>query len=82
MTDASGQTPVKRPGVLGRLRAWFLTGLLVTAPVLLTVYITWAAIELIDRNQSSRSGTTNSAAPDGVGARTSATKSAIVKSIS
>ena len=48
MTDASGQTPVKRPGVLGRLRAWFLTGLLVTAPVLLTVYITWAAIELID----------------------------------
>ena len=48
MTDASGQTPVKRPGVLGRLRSWFLTGLLVTAPVLLTVYITWAAIELID----------------------------------
>ncbi|MGB1176827.1 MAG: DUF502 domain-containing protein, partial [Candidatus Puniceispirillaceae bacterium] len=48
MTDKSGQTPVKRPGVLGRLRSWFLTGLLVTAPVLLTVYITWAAIELID----------------------------------
>ena len=48
MTDASGQSPVKRPGVLGRLRSWFLTGLLVTAPVLLTVYITWAAIELID----------------------------------
>ena len=48
MTEASGQTPVKRSGVLGRLRSWFLTGLLVTAPVLLTVYITWAAIELID----------------------------------
>jgi uncharacterized membrane protein len=48
MTEASGQTPVKRTGVLGRLRSWFLTGLLVTAPVLLTVYITWAAIELID----------------------------------
>ncbi|MGB2321056.1 MAG: DUF502 domain-containing protein [Candidatus Puniceispirillaceae bacterium] len=48
MTDKSGQTPVKRPGVLGLLRSWFLTGLLVTAPVLLTVYITWAAIELID----------------------------------
>ena len=48
MTDASGQTPVKRSGVLARLRSWFLTGLLVTAPVLLTVYITWAAIELID----------------------------------
>ena len=48
MTEDSGQPPVKRPGVFGRLRSWFLTGLLVTAPVLLTVYITWAAIELID----------------------------------
>ena len=48
MTDETGTTPVKRPGLLGRLRSWFLTGLLVTAPVLLTVYITWAAIELID----------------------------------
>jgi uncharacterized membrane protein len=33
---------------LPRLRSWFFTGLLVTAPVLLTVYITWAAIKLID----------------------------------
>jgi len=48
MTKAPGQTPVKRTGILARLRSWFLTGLLVTAPVLLTVYITWAAIELID----------------------------------
>ena len=38
---------VKR-GLLARLRGWFFTGLLVTAPVLLTVYITWAAIKLID----------------------------------
>ena len=38
----------KRPGVFGRLRSWFFTGLLVTAPVLLTVYITWWAIQLID----------------------------------
>ena len=41
------QEIVKRK-LLGRLRGWFLTGLLVTAPVLLTVYITWAAIKLID----------------------------------
>jgi hypothetical protein len=34
------------------------------------------------RNNSSCKGTTNSAAADGVGARTSATKSAIVKSVS
>ena len=37
-----------RRGVLARLRGWFFTGLLVTAPVLLTVYITWATIKLID----------------------------------
>ena len=35
-----------------------------------------------ERSNSARSGTTRSAAPDGVGARSSATKSAIVKSIS
>lgn len=39
---------VVRRGLLARLRSWFFTGLLVTAPVLLTVYITWAAIKLID----------------------------------
>ena len=37
-----------KPRLLARFRGWFFTGLLVTAPVLLTVYITWAAIELID----------------------------------
>jgi uncharacterized membrane protein len=37
-----------RRGLLPRVRGWFFTGLLVTAPVLLTVYITWAAIKLID----------------------------------
>ena len=48
MTENDATAPVRKPGFLGRLRSWFLTGLLVTAPVLLTVYITWAAIELID----------------------------------
>lgn len=38
----------RKPTLFGRLRSWFFTGLLVTAPVLFTVYITWAAIELID----------------------------------
>jgi len=37
-----------KPGFFGRLRSWFFTGILVTAPILLTVYITWAAIQLID----------------------------------
>jgi len=33
---------------MGRIRSWFFTGLVVTAPVLLTIYITWSAIEIID----------------------------------
>ena len=48
MNDADKPTQVRKPGLFGRLRSWFLTGILVTAPVLLTVYITWATIELID----------------------------------
>jgi len=48
MLNNDSKTPAKRGGVFGRLRSWFFTGLLVTAPVLLTVYITWAAIKLID----------------------------------
>ena len=48
MTEEAGQTVPKRGGFFARLRSWFFTGLLVTAPVLLTVYITWSAIQLID----------------------------------
>ncbi len=46
INDSDPET-LKR-GLLARFRGWFFTGLLVTAPVLLTVYITWAAIKLID----------------------------------
>ena len=45
----TGDTNITRKtGLFGRIRSWFFTGILVTAPVLLTVYITWAAIQLID----------------------------------
>ena len=45
----TGDTKLTRKsGLFGRIRSWFFTGILVTAPVLLTVYITWAAIQLID----------------------------------
>ena len=37
-----------KPTFLSRLRGWFLTGLLVTAPVLLTIYITWLFVDVID----------------------------------
>jgi len=48
MTDLRNDDDTVKRGLLARIRGWFLTGLLVTAPVLLTVYITWAAINLID----------------------------------
>jgi uncharacterized membrane protein len=37
-----------RIGMMGRLRAYFLAGILVTAPVAITLYLAWAVINLID----------------------------------
>lgn len=48
MAINDSEPEILKRGVLARFRGWFFTGLLVTAPVLLTVYITWAAIKLID----------------------------------
>ena len=48
MNIRENEPEIIKPGIFARLRGWFFTGLLVTAPILLTVYITWAAIELID----------------------------------
>jgi len=33
---------------LSKVRSWFLTGLLVTAPILLTIYITWLFVDIVD----------------------------------
>ena len=52
MTDPTQPLP-RKGGFLARMRSWFLTGLLVTAPVLLTVYITWTAVQLIDSQVAS-----------------------------
>jgi uncharacterized membrane protein len=52
MIETNDETEIVKPGFLARIRGWFLTGLLVTAPVLLTVYITWATIQLIDSQVS------------------------------
>jgi uncharacterized membrane protein len=48
MVIKNNKLDVARRGFLARLRRWFFTGLLVTAPILFTVYITWATIKLID----------------------------------
>lgn len=52
MTQTNTTTQSNKPGGFARIRGWFFTGLLVTAPVLLTLYITWAAIKLIDSQVS------------------------------
>ena len=41
-------TSVQKVSFFGKLRSWFFTGLLVTAPVLLTLYITWLVVDLLD----------------------------------
>ena len=46
MSDTS--TPPVKKTIFGRLRGWFLTGLVITAPVFLTLYITWVIIDLLD----------------------------------
>lgn len=37
-----------RPGFAGRLRTWFLTGLLVTAPIVVSLYVTWVVVHSVD----------------------------------
>ena len=41
--------PAKRPGIFTRLRNYFLTGIIVTAPIALTIYLTWQFIDWVDR---------------------------------
>lgn len=40
--------PTRKMGVLARLRTYFLTGLVVAAPVSITIYLTWWFVTLID----------------------------------
>jgi len=51
--DATPQAPAParppRHGFFHRLRNWFLTGLIVTATIGLTIYLTYAFIDFVDR---------------------------------
>ena len=40
--------PAKRLGFFTRLRNYFLTGIIVTAPIALTIYLTWQFIDWVD----------------------------------
>ena len=46
-TPQSGEK-AKRLGLIGRLRNYFLAGLLVTAPIVITVYIAWVVVNFVD----------------------------------
>jgi uncharacterized membrane protein len=51
LTDDPSEVPaedVSRASAMYRLRNYFLTGLVIAAPLFLTVYITWAFVEWID----------------------------------
>ena len=38
----------KRLGLVGRLRNYFLAGLLVTAPIVITIYVVWVVVNFVD----------------------------------
>ncbi len=44
------KTAEKRDGLLTGLRGYFIAGLLVTAPISITVYLTWAFLMFVDTN--------------------------------
>lgn len=45
--------PLPRPSAWTRLRNWFLAGIIITAPIGLTIYLVVITIEAIDRNVKS-----------------------------
>ena len=48
MTTPFDDEPPKRPGLIARLRSSFLTGLVVIAPVAMTIWLIWSVIGWID----------------------------------
>ncbi len=53
MTKSSSPDPDSSPLRLGagaRIRAWFLTGVIVSAPIGLTMYLTYVFVSWVDRN--------------------------------
>ncbi len=48
MNTPFDEEPHRRPGLLARLRGSFLTGLVVIAPVGLTIWLIWSVVGWID----------------------------------
>src|SRR5437879_5333449 len=50
---AAGAAPAPKPirlGLSGRLRAYFFAGILITAPIGITIYLAWSVVSWIDRS--------------------------------
>lgn len=47
--DTSAVKPVLRRSFGARLRNYFLTGIIVTAPIGITIYLAWAFVDYVDR---------------------------------
>ena len=47
-TEPPAQPPETHTGLMGRLRNYFLTGLVVTGPVAITLYLTWWFVTWVD----------------------------------
>lgn len=43
------EAPAPKPGLIHRLRNYFLTGIIVAAPIIITIYLVWSFITTIDR---------------------------------
>lgn len=50
--DAEGEAVVVKTSVSARLRRYFLTGILVTAPISLTIYLTYVFLNFVDSQVS------------------------------
>jgi uncharacterized membrane protein len=49
LTEPAGKGPPSRgPGLGGRIRTWFLTGVIVAGPLAITTYIVWWVVNTID----------------------------------
>ena len=46
--DRTERPAMPKPSFAGRLRTYFLTGLIVTAPIAITVYLAWSFVAFVD----------------------------------
>lgn len=49
-TDSSNDTKIAGTGFGARIRRYFMAGVLITAPISITLYLAWQVIEFIDGN--------------------------------